>query len=446
MSTTLFKDFAALSSAQWKQQIQYELKGGDYADLIWESPEGIKVKPFYHRDADTDQLIPGTASKFAVCQEIFVHDLEKSAKRAASSLQRGAEEIRFILPTPVDLSILLQNIPSEVTVFLQPLFADPQYVKKYADFLSPPKCVLLFDPIHHLVADGNWYAGGDNFKMACEMLIKDVPTLSIDGRIYQNAGANIVQQLAYALAHASEYLHQITDYREKIIFQMAVGSNYFFEIAKLRALRIAFASISQVFGHSGAMHIVAQPSRRNKTLYDYNVNMLRTTTECMSAILGGADTVQNLPYDALYHKSNEFGERIARNQLLILKNESYFDETRNPADGSYYIESLTKQLAEKALALFKEIEASGGFLKQLREGTIQRKIVAAADREQSLFDEGKIILVGTNKYPNKADRMANDLELYPFGKVKHRKTLIVPLAEVRLAEKHEQERLNAENA
>jgi methylmalonyl-CoA mutase len=149
----------------------------------------------------------------------------------------------------------------------------------------------------------------------------------------------------------------------------------------------------------------------------------------MSAILGGADAIANLPYDALYHKDNEFGDRIARNQLLILKNESYFDKVNNPADGSYYIEKLTNQLAEKALALFKTIEENGGFLKQLNEGTIKRKIQESADAEQKLFDSGKEILLGTNKYPNKNDRMKHDLELFPFVKVKPRKTLISPIIE-----------------
>jgi methylmalonyl-CoA mutase len=165
----------------------------------------------------------------------------------------------------------------------------------------------------------------------------------------------------------------------------------------------------------------------------------------MSAILGGADTIANLPYDALYHKDNEFGDRIARNQLLILKNESYFDKVNNPSDGSYYIENLTHQLAEKALALFKDIEANGGFLKQLNEGIIKRKIQESADKEQELFDTGKEILLGTNKYPNKNDRMKDDLELFPFVKIKPRKTLITPIIEKRLAEKMEQDRLKEEN-
>lgn len=164
----------------------------------------------------------------------------------------------------------------------------------------------------------------------------------------------------------------------------------------------------------------------------------------MSAILGGADTVANLPYDALYHKSNEFGERISRNQLLILKHESYFDKVANAADGSYYIESLTQQLAEKALELFKDIEANGGFLKQLGDGTIQRKITESADKEQELFDSGKEVLLGTNRHPNKSDKMGHDLELFPFVKIKPRKTLITPIIERRLAEKNEQERLELE--
>jgi methylmalonyl-CoA mutase len=111
----------------------------------------------------------------------------------------------------------------------------------------------------------------------------------------------------------------------------------------------------------------------------------------MSAIIGGADAIANLPYDSLYHKDNEFGDRIARNQLLVLKNESYFDKVNNPADGSYYIETLTAQLAEKALVLFKDIEANGGFLKQLNEGVIKENPGKCRQRTRA-FDSGKEIL------------------------------------------------------
>jgi methylmalonyl-CoA mutase len=160
--------------------------------------------------------------------------------------------------------------------------------------------------------------------------------------------------------------------------------------------------------------------------------------------LGGANTVCNLAYDGIYHKTNEFGERIARNQLLILKHESYFDKVNNPSDGAYYIESLTEQLAEKALQLFKDIEANGGFLKLLKDGNIQRKIKESAEKEQEQFENNEAILLGTNKHINPTDIMKNELELYPFVKTNPRKTLIEPIIERRLAETLEQKRLNDE--
>ena len=228
------------------------------------------------------------------------------------------------------------------------------------------------------------------------------------------------------------------------VFKVSVGSNYFFEIAKLRALRLLWKSIAGTYHANPICEIIAQPSRRNKTLYDYNTNMLRTTTESMSSILGEADTLFNLPYDAIYHKDNEFGERIARNQLLILKHESYFNEVSNPAEGAYYIESLTTQLANKALEIFKTIEANGGFINQLFEGTIQRKIKESAKVEQDAMETGDISLLGTNKYPNSNDQMKDELELYPFVKIKSRKTLIEPIIEKRLSENLEQKRLKTE--
>jgi methylmalonyl-CoA mutase len=305
-----------------------------------------------------------------------------------------------------------------------------------------------FDPIGQLAKDGNWFVTNDknNFD-TLNILSKETPSiaiLSINGGLYQNAGANMVQQIAYSLAHANEYFNRIESINQPIVFQVSVGTNYFFEIAKLRALRLLFNVIAKEYNHNLDCHLLVTPTKRNKTIYDYNVNMLRTTTECMSAILGGADAIANLPYDALYHKDNEFGDRIARNQLLILKDESYFDKVDNPADGSYYIENLTNQLAEKALLLFKDIEANGGFLKQLNEGIIKRKIQESADTEQELFDSGEETLLGTNKYPNKQDKMKNELEIFPFVKIKPRKTLITPIIEKRLAEKMEQERLLTE--
>ena len=308
-----------------------------------------------------------------------------------------------------------------------------------------PSAMILVDPIGQLASQGNWFSNLDtDFAHLNEIALNNSSFLSVGGSLYQNAGANIVQQLAYTLAHLNEYFNRIPVIKNAITIEIAVGTNYFFEIAKLRALRLLFKTLAAAYNHQLECHIIAVPTKRNKTIYDYNVNMLRTTTECMSAILGGANAVSNLPYDAIYHKNNEFGDRIARNQLLVLKNESYFDKVNNPADGAYYIEELTKQLAEKSLSLFKEIENAGGFITQLIEGTIQRKIKESAQKEQDLFEAGKEILLGTNKYPNKNDQMKNDLELFPFVKHNPRKTLITPIIEKRLAEKVEQERIATE--
>lgn len=453
MSDNLFEGFEGVSSKQWKQQIQYELKGADYNEtLIWESPEGIKVKPFYHIDEFKGSSATGVKGGFSICQNIFVHDVEKSNGRAKSTLKRGAESIRFtITKEDIDVKALLSGLAAEVTLYFNLHFLSIDFVKQLDAIAKERngKVYVQLDPIGHLSKDGNWH---NNLEQDFEALntiaiaCTNISSLSIDGSLYQNAGANIVQQIAYTLAHANEYFNRIATIHKPVVLQVAVGSNYFFEIAKIRALRQLFGIIAAEYGHNTRCHIIATPTRRNKTIYDYNVNMLRTTTESMSAILGGADAVTNLAYDALYHKDNEFGDRIARNQLLVLKHESYFDKVHNAADGAYYIEELTQQLAEKALALFKDIEANGGFLHQLKEGTIQRKIQESAAKEQELFDSGKEILLGTNKYPNKNDKMSHDLELYPFVKTNPRKTLISPIIEKRLAEKMEQERLEQEKA
>jgi len=450
----LFDDFNPISSKQWKQKIQFELNGADYNEtLVWNSPEDIQVKPFYHKDefAGVSPIIT-KASEFLICQNIFVHDLEKSILRAKDSIDRGAESIRFTIEDEnTDVAKLLENLPLEkLAIYFNLTFLSIDFVKKIDAIAKERKAEIYanLDPIGQLAKEGNWFTTKEknNFE-TLNLLSKEtthISLISIDGGLYQNAGANMVQQIAYSMAHANEYFNRITNWNQTIVFEMAVGTNYFFEIAKLRALRWLFNLIAKEYSPDLKCHLLVTPTKRNKTIYDYNVNMLRTTTECMSAILGGADAIANLPYDALYHKDNEFGDRIARNQLLILKKESYFDKVDNPADGSYYIENLTSQLAEKALALFKDIEANGGFLKQLNDGIIKRKIQESADKEQELFDAAKEILLGTNKYPNKNDRMKDDLELFPFVKIKPRKTLITPIIEKRLAEKLEQERLKEE--
>lgn len=450
MTKPLFNEFENVSSKAWKQKIQVDLKGADYNDvLIWKTNEGINVKPFYH--ADESEALPNVsnskASEWRIGQTIDVMDAVNANLTAIDAINRGAESIIFnINSESISVQDLLKNIDLDKTpIEINTKFLSEEIVDQFKSIN------LHYDIIHNLAKTGNWF---NNFKedhAKFESIVKKNNQVSVDLSVYQNAGATIIQQLAYGLAHVNEYLNHIdniiTEKEKKslqVTFYIAVGSNYFFEIAKIRALRQLWSALSSEYGVNPSCKIIASPSNRNKTIYDYNVNLLRTTTECMSAILGGANTICNLPYDKLYHKSNEFGERISRNQLLILKHESYFDKVNNPADGAYYIESLTEQLAEKSLKLFKDIEANGGFLKQLKEGTIQRKIKESATKEQDDFDTEKMVLLGTNKHPNLNDKMKNELEISPFLKIEKRKTLIEPIVEKRLSEKLEINRLNKE--
>ncbi|MEM7085405.1 MAG: methylmalonyl-CoA mutase subunit beta [Bacteroidota bacterium] len=464
MSDFMFDEFEAVSAKQWKQKIQFDLKGADYNDtLVWQSLEGIHVKPFYHQDDFPNDFlpIPGQPSQWNIGQFIFIDAPEIANKLALDAVDRGATAIYFSVGSSKvanhphsDLAFefqkVFQDFPFEkATIYFNFQFLKSDFISNLITFFSEKKATVFYnlDPLGHLARTGNWFY---NQKTDSELLEKIMDSnaatslLGIDTTLYENAGANKVQQLAYALAHVNEYLTTLDLRKQKVTFEVSVGTNYFFEIAKIRALRKLYAALANEYEINPNCHIIARPSKRNKTLYDYNLNMLRTTTECMSAIIGGADTICNIPYDGLYHKSNEFGERIARNQLLILKSESYFDMVSNVGDGSYYIESLTDELAQKALELFKDIERNGGFLQQLKQGILQKKIKESAKKEQQLFDDGTLVLVGTNKYRSDVDRMKDELELYPFVKRNPRQTVIAPILENRLAETSEQERLSHE--
>ena len=459
MTNHLFNEFEEVSAKQWKQKIQVDLKGADYNDtLVWNSLDGIDVKPFYHPDETPVPAKVNSPGTWNIVEQIYVSSVERSNTKALEALEKGAESLWFIIPSEeVEPKALFKNIDLEKTsIYLKPEFLSAHYFEKLDHAIGKKsKVYLQMDILGNLARSGNWYRDLKSDHQELAAVLQNCnnfnAVISVDTGLYQNAGANIPQQLAYAMAHVNEYFNHLKeqklskDKKElELQFIIASGSNYFFEIAKIRALRLLYSTLAKEYGFSETCHILAQPSKRNKTLYDFNVNLLRTTTECMSAILGGANSVSNMAYDAIYHKNNDFGKRIARNQLLILKHESYFEKVANPAEGSYYIETLTRQLAEKALEIFKEIEKGGGFLTQLKAGIIQKKISESASREQEQFDSGEFVLIGTNKYPNPEDRMKNELELYPFLKQKPRKTLLSPIIEKRLAEKTEQERLQQE--
>ncbi|MBZ9786517.1 methylmalonyl-CoA mutase subunit beta [Psychroflexus sp. CAK57W] len=457
MSKTLFEEFNQVSAKAWKQKIQADLKGADYNEtLVNSTDEGIDIKPFYHADDhDYEFLLPKSPAWY-VTEKLYLENVDITIENAKDVIERGAESLWITIPEADDKKLKFFEALSddETPLYVEFLVQDLDFFKKLDTILKKQnKTVWLgFDPLHQLASSGNWFKSQ---KEDFEVFLKTTPLesfenqINIDARLYQNSGAIIIQQLAYALAHLNEYLNILNNSDStlnsiKVNMVVSQGSNYFFEIAKLKALRLLVNSLASEYDYDIKLHIIAEPSKRNHTIYDYNMNMLRTTTECMSAILGGADWVNNLAYDEVFHKRNEFGERISRNQLLILKQESYFDKVLNPVDGTYYIENLTKELAEKALSIFKTIEAGKGFIHQLFEGKIQKKIKESAEKEQAKVSSGDFTLVGLNKYKNLEDQMSQNLELFPFLKQHQRKTLIQPILERRLAEPLEKERLEKE--
>ena len=449
MSTSLFNEFEKTSPPAWKHKIQVDLKGADYNDsLLWKTSEGIIVKPFYTSEDVINNKIQTPKKGFNICQTIFVDDEKIANSLAIDALKRGANSIQFKADSIFDYTKLLLNINIKTTyLYFYFSFLDDAFQIELSNKINSEKAYFQTDIIGNLAETGNWYINlKEDFNKLDKIQKNTRNCISVSSDLYQNSGATITQQLAYTLAHANEYLNEFgSAVAEKIHFSFSVGSNYFFEIAKLRAFRVLWKTLLETYNKEKTeANFFVIPSLRNKTLYDYNVNLLRTTSECMSAILGGANTISNLSYDSIYHKSNEFGERISRNQLLILQQESYLHEAQNFANGSYYIESITEQLAENALLIFKQIEKSGGFLKQLKNGIVQKKIKESSLKEEKEFLDKELILLGTNLQQNKEDKMQQNLELYPFVKQRNIKTLIPPLTKNRLSESFEKERLISE--
>lgn len=452
MNHQLFEEFNSIPSKQWKNKIQYELQGADYNEtLVWESLEGIKVRPFYHRDESQPNPVSTHSSQWRIVHAIYIHEIEKSIHNAKTALQKGTEVLYFTLEnTALDVTQLLGALPKETTYLFRCRFLDQAYIENLAQWALEHQYTLhlLVDPIHQLVTAGNWFHNLNQDFNALAALTQqyEAVNVTIDTKAYQQAGANIVQQVAYACNHFNEYLSRVKTIQQPIFIEVAVGTHYFFEIAKHKALRLLFDLIAREYTNSHlTVKIISTPTKRNKTLYGASLNALRTTTECMSAILGGADFICNLPYDALYRKENYASQQMARNQLLSLKKDSHFNAIDNPTAGAYYIEELTKQIAEQALDIIKKIEQADGLITSFHQGTIQRKIAESAEKEQDWFNAQKEILVGTNVQANPNEKIQAQLELFPFVKQKPRKTLLAPLIEKRLAENYEQHRLTEEN-
>ncbi len=438
----LFQDFQKVSSKAWKQKIQVDLKGLDYQTLITKTLENIDIKPFYHYD-DYIAFEQAAPASFKISQSLQIHTAKVANNIARKALKNGTDVFTFNFDKKFDINTLLKDLNPDVLIFKAGMLDTDFLIELYQK--TQGKSPILVDPIGHFARYGNWFENESKDFEKLEVLQqnfdKDFRFLDISAYHYKNAGASITQELAYSLSHAVEYIEKLgADSISQIQFTLANGAHYFFEIAKIKALYQLWLLVTNEYQRASTPYIYTEPSRRNKTIFDPYVNMLRTGMEMMSAILGGSHIVNNLPFDSVFKKSNEFSERIARNQLIILKNEAGFDQALEATSDDYFIEENTYKIAQKALEIFKEIEQSGGFLSQLYKGKVQQKIEETAQKEQDAFDQQDLVLVGTNKYQNSLEKDIS-IDFYPFLKKRSGQTLIRPIIPKRLPEQMEKERL-----
>ncbi|MDO8927915.1 MAG: methylmalonyl-CoA mutase family protein [Bacteroidota bacterium] len=451
----LFNEFPPVSTQQWMDKVTADLKGADFnRRLVWKTNEGIDVQPFY-REEDLEKLdylnsLPGefpytrgnkkTNNEWLVRQSIQVNNLAEANKKALTYLMKGVNSLAFVFDgsselTVADLSVLLKGISLEAVEVNFVGCCSRKASEAFVEFVKlgewDPKSIrasVEYDPFGKFALTGKFTKGLDHVAENAGKMIQNTAgltrfkTLAVNGKNFGNAGSSIVQELAYSLAQGTEYLTVLTEQgltidsvAKKIKFNLSISANYFLEIAKLRAARLLWAQIVKAYAPenecSCKMTIHAETGSWNKTVYDPYVNALRTQTEAMSASLGGVDSMTILPLNAIFEDSTEFSDRIARNQQLLLKEESNFDKIADPGAGSYYIEELTASIADQAWKLFLEVQEKGGFIAALREGFIQAEIKKMAAKRDMNIATRRENLLGTNQFPNFNEKL--DKEMNP---------------------------------
>ena len=452
----LFTEFAAPTTQEWLDKIQVDLKGADFQKrLVWRTNEGFNVQPFYRREdlanLKTPDALPGEfpfvrgnkkdSNAWYVRQNIVVGEDPKAANaKALDILNKGIDSLGFHIPGKMvskeTVETLLDQILCDV---VEVNFATcPRHAVELAEILvayfaekgyDKQKVVgsIEWDPMQKMVMKGKDVTPVLAVAPQLVETLKDYPNfrcIAVSTDALNNAGAYIVQELGYALAWGNEYLQQLVDAgvdaalaAQSIKFNMGVSENYFMEIAKFRAARLLWAQIvKQYLDEDGTqkyepakMCVNATTSKYNQTLFDSYVNLLRSQTEAMSAALGGIHSMVVTPFDAPYETATDFSERIARNQQLLIKEESHFDRIVDPSAGSYYIEHLTDALATEAWKIFLKVEEEGGFLAAVKAGTVQDDINATNVKRHGDAAKRKEFLLGTNQFPNFTEKAPSNL-------------------------------------
>lgn len=374
-----------MSDNTWENLVRKQLKTDDiYSVLKKENLEGIEVKPFYNSVEQPLANLPR---------------IEESTHLVATYHESLVDDVyAFILDHNVE------NLEQK-TIFVNNIdlagHISPKEEDQYFSLID------VFDEQHVLIDD----------QLVKELLAKQFRrNICVDISLHQNAGAAIGQQLGIALAKTKELVEVYgAEILNKLIFRIAVGANYFFEMAKLRAFKIVFNQLSKEYGLDEIPYIFAETSLRNKAVSDKENNLIRSTLELASAMIGGADAVFSNNY--LVDRSTENSEEISFKQQIVLAYESIINVFEDASNGSYYVEDITLQIAERSWAFFVETEEAGGYLELLKQGIIQKKIYDHAMKEQKWVEEGKIKLIGVNLYPKLEIKKSSE-ELYNEKEIK----------------------------
>ena len=485
----LFDEFPPVTTQEWEEKIHADLKGADYEKkLIWKALEGFSVKPYY-RDEDlkalthlssapgTEPFVRGTKTEkndWEIRQDIAETDSKETAAIIQEAVKNNTGGIGISLKnvksTDVLKTLLGSIVPGEAALHVTSSHSYPESLdlleKHFGTNASNISGSFNFDPLSYLMLHGENYTTQEDHMVEAMHFIKrsasvfpGVCSLAVNGHYFAEAGSTLVQELAFSLAMGNEYLVQLMAkglsanlIASQMHFHFGTGPNFFFEIAKLRAARWLWAMITEKHdvSHPDAKKMVIHSSTLhwNKTLFDPNVNMLRSTTEAMSAALGGADSVAVHPYNIIFRKPDSFSYRIARNVQHLLKHESFLSQVADPAGGSYYIENLTALVAKASWDLFVAIEDKGGFTEALKLGIIQESIVKTARQRDMDIATRRQILLGTNQYPNLKEKMQGtaDMNFRPLQFTKSQKPVVTPLTLYRGAQAFEEMRLATEKS
>ena len=440
----LFTEFPPVPTEKWEEVITADLKGADYErKLVWKTGEGFNVRPYYRAEnlegikflgsqAGEFPYVRGTRAhnRWRVHQTVSVVCPKEANAEALKILNAGVDSLGFCIAseafTAADLDTLLGEIciPAVQLTFCGQKTADVAElvlakIEKEGIAKEDVRIAFCIDPlVKGLSTKGDFCSpnGEKCFARIAELIrktkeYKHIRVVTVSGQIFDNSGSTIVEELAFVLSAGHDYLVRLMDAgltieeaARKLRFSFSVSSNYFMEIAKFRAARMLWANIVKGYNPEKncacKMQIHAETSKWNQTVYDPYVNMLRGTTEAMSAAIGGVYSLEVTPFDASFENPTEFSKRIARNVELLLKHESHFDQVVDPAGGSYYIENLTDSIANEAWKLFREIEEKGGYTAAYESGFIVERVKASAAAKDKNIATRREILLGANQYPN----------------------------------------------